>query len=76
MIALKVKLAQGPGQTGNGLCIPISAVRSVRASGKRGHAVVCTDKWHGGPQQWEVVGEWKPIRAKWRALLSASRRGG
>ena len=76
MSTLNVKLAQTPGQTGNGFCIPIGVVRSVRAAKKRGLATVCTDGWKGrGPTDWIVVGEWRPIRAKWRALLAAARRG-
>ena len=76
MAALAVKLVSKGGHSGNGLYIPIGVVRSVRAAKKRGHAVVCTDGWKGmGPTQWEVIGEWRPIRNKWRALLTAAQRG-
>ena len=73
MACLALRIAGGGGFTA-----PVGTVRDIRAGKKRGHAVVDL-AWggkharrpSGGINRMVVVGDWRKLRARWRALKEA-----
>ena len=84
MAALSLKLAQGKGHTGSGFNCDLRGIVDVREGRKGKGALVLMrqGKHHKRANgklnevvELRVVGDWKRLRARWKALLSAQRGG-
>ena len=78
MATLGLRLAQVGKTKGGGLCVGLRAIHSIGPAKKREHAVVRADWSHKGQRtltDFVVVGDWKKLRARWKALLGAQGDG-